>query len=111
MKKQIKPLYSNLLVLPYEKNPYLDYETKEGFIINDEKFDNPDTGEVDMLFQEVVCGKVIEVGPWCKYTKVGDDIFFNIRTTKPVPFNRDGFILCNEQSVMAVMADDLDTRF
>ena len=43
--------------------------------------------------------------------KVGDDIFFNIRTTKPVPFNRDGFILCNEQSVMAVMAYDLDTRF
>lgn len=107
----IKPIFSNIIVLPYEENPYIQRTTKSGFLINDEVFDNPDTGERDILVQEIVCCKVIEVGPDCKYVKKDDDVFINIRTTRPVPFERKGYILCNEQGVMAVAGEHLQERF
>ena len=55
--------------------------------------------------------EVIEVGPDCKYVKPGDDVYVNNPTIRPVPFMRQGFFLCNEQNVLAVMNNDLDKRF
>lgn len=107
---EIIPVYANIIVKPYEENPYIQHVTKSGFIINDAVFDNPDTGERDMLVQEIVCGKVIEAGPDCKYVKTGDDIFYNSRTVKPIPYNRLGYMLCNEQGVLAIVGEDVKTR-
>ena len=111
MKKMIMPIYGNVILRPYEGNPYVQKSTKEGFLLNDEQFDIPDSGERDRVEQLIRCAQVFEVGPLCKYVKPGDDVFYNIVTTKPVPFQREGFLLCNEQAIMAIMNDDLDTRF
>jgi co-chaperonin GroES (HSP10) len=110
MKKMIMPLYNNLILRPYAENPYIEKKTKSGLLINDDQFKSQDSGEEEKLNELIRCAEVVEVGPECKYVKPGDDIFYNVVTVKPVPFQRQGFLLLNEVSVLAVMNDDLDER-
>lgn len=110
MKKMIMPLYANVMLRPYEKNPYIQKQTASGFKIDDNSFDSQDSGETEKLDMLIGCAEVIEVGPGCKYLKPGDDVFFNTVTVRPVPFQRQGFLLAGESSILAVMADDLDER-
>lgn len=110
MKNEIKPLYTNVMILPYAENPYNKKVTESGLILSDDKFDSTDTGEREFLDQVIACGTVIDVGAECKYVKAGDDVFFNIVTSRPVPFQRQGFMLCGEQNILAVLADDFAKR-
>lgn len=110
LKKEIMPLFANLLILPYEENPYVKTKTDSGLIITDGQFDNPDSGQRDMKDLYIECGHVIEVGPECKYVKVGDDVFYDCRSMRPVPFMREGFLIGSEINLVAIMNDDLKER-
>lgn len=110
MKREIKPLYDNVLVLPYAENPYANLKTESGFMLVDGEFESQDSGEKEKLDLFVGCGSVIEVGPTCKYLKVGDDIFFDTRSMRPVPFMRQGFLQGSERNVIAMMNDNLNER-
>jgi co-chaperonin GroES (HSP10) len=111
MKNEIMPLFNNIMILPYEENPYRIKETKEGLTLTDGTFENPDTGELDEKDFYIECGHVIAVGPECKYIHEGDDVFYDCRTIRPVPFLNKGFLHMNEQGVVAVMNNDLEERF
>ena len=104
MKTMIMPLYANVILRPYENNPYVEMTSKEGLILTDDQFNSQDSGEVEKLDLMIGC-------PDCKYLKPGDDVFYNTMTVKPVPFQRQGFLLCNEMGILAVLNDDLDKRF
>jgi co-chaperonin GroES (HSP10) len=111
MKKEIMPLFNNVILRPYSENPYVETVTKTGLIYNDGDFDNSDSGEHEQMDLQIKCAEVVEVGPECKYTKVGDDVYFNVFSARPVPFQRQGFILCNELNILSIMNDNLDERF
>jgi co-chaperonin GroES (HSP10) len=111
MKKEIMPLFNNVILRPYSENPYVENVTKSGLIYNDGEFENEDSGETEKLDLRIACAQVIEVGPECKYCKVGDDVYFNTFSSKPVPFQRQGFFLCNELNILSIMNDDLEERF
>lgn len=110
-KTQIKPLFANAIVLPYKENPYLDKVSETGLVYNDTLIDNTDSGETESMDIGIGCGKVIDAGTMCKYIKPGDDVFYNVAMCRPVPFKRTGFLLCNENNILAVMNDDLEERF
>lgn len=110
MKKEISPLYSGVIIRPYDINPYLGMFTEEGLDLGLGEFDNPDSGEKDNLSVFIKCGEVFEAGPDCKYVKQGDDVFYDSRSTRPVPFMRCGFVLGSEQNLLCVMNDDLNKR-
>ena len=57
------------------------------------------------------CAKVIEVGPACKYVKNGDDVFYDTRVIKPVPFMNCGYYLTNEQNLISIINEGLTERF
>ena len=106
------PLFNNVILRPYTDNPYIHQTTEDGLILNTEgTFDNTDSGEKEMLERMIACGQVIEVGPDCKYVRVGDDVYFNRASARPVPFMNQGFFLCNEQNLLSIMSDDLQERF
>ena len=105
------PIYSNLMIRPYASNPYVELETKGGLLLTNGEFDSQDSGEHEKLTEAIACAEVIEVGPDCKYIKRGDDVYFNMLTARPVPFMRQGFFLCAEQNVLAVMNENLNERF
>ena len=78
MKTMIMPLYANVILRPYENNPYVEMTSKEGLILTDDQFNSQDSGEVEKLDLMIGCAEVVEVGPDCKYLKPGDDVFYNI---------------------------------
>jgi hypothetical protein len=108
---EMLPIGPRLIVLPYPTNPYR--KVLQGSIIVDysETFKNPDSGEQDKLASGVICAKVIEVGPECKWIKPGDDIFCQNGVLTIVPFFSLGYKTLAEQQVLSVIGEKLKERF
>jgi hypothetical protein len=111
MKTEIMPLYTNVMILPYASNPYAALVTKSGLKLTEGEFDSQDSGEHEVLDSFIKCAEVIEVGPDTKYVKVGDDVFYDTRSARPVPFLRQGFWNIAEQNLVSIMSDNLTIRF
>lgn len=107
---ELIPMGARVIILPYPKNPYR--KIMQGSIIVDYngEFMNPDSGEQDKLRTGIGCAKVIEVGPDCKYVKPGDDIFYDTRTTQPVPMLSMGYEITAEQQILCMLSEGLKER-
>ncbi len=110
MKKEIMPLYTNVMILPYSTNPYAALITKSGLMLTEGEFDSQDSGEHEKLDLFIACASVIEVGPDTKYVQVGDDVFFDTRSARPIPFMRQGFFNISEQNLVSIMNDNVKER-
>jgi hypothetical protein len=105
------PSGNKLIILPYPTNPYRKVVSKGGIFVDyDGSFNNPDTGEKDKLEVGVKCGKVIEVGPDCKWAAVGDDVFYESRVTVKLPFFSLGYEITNEPNIHTFLNEDLKAR-
>lgn len=109
--KEIMTLYSNVLLELYDENPYEQHVSETGLKLTDGKFENPDSGELDKKDFYTDVAKVIEAGPMCKYTRKDDEVVVDIRTLKPIRFMGNVYFVTAEQNLMAVINDDLSTRF
>lgn len=106
---EIMPVGYGILIQPYVENPYR--EDKNSLLLSpDGEFINPDSGLKDKLNEDIVCGKVLEVGKKVEFVKEGDEVFFDIRTCRPIPFMGKGFLLTHEQGILCVLNSDLKTR-
>ena len=108
---ELLPLGNKLVMLPYPRNPYRKIIDGSIIVEYNGEFWNPDSGENDTMKELVACAKIIEVGPDCKYLKVGDDVFYDTRTTYPIPFMKQGYILTSEPQILCVMNNKLKERF
>lgn len=110
---ELFPVGINLIILPYPHNPYKKILSDGGIIIDgyEGQFLNPDSGENDHLNLGIGCAKVIEVGAQCKFVKNGDDVFYDTRVVKPIPFLDLGYVLTNEQNLVAIINEGLTERF
>jgi hypothetical protein len=110
-KLELLPLGVKIIIQAYPQNPYR--KVMEGNIIVDYsgEFLNPESGEKDKLKELVGCAKIIEVGSDCKWLKPGDDIYYDTRTTYPVPFMSMGYLLTTEPQVLCVINEGLKERF
>lgn len=108
---ELIPLGQKIILLPYPTNPYKKLVNGSILIAYEGEFINPDSGEADKLDRLVACGKVIEIGPECKYLKPGDDIFYDPRTCYPLPFMSLGYKLTTEPQILAIVNESLKERF
>jgi hypothetical protein len=111
---EIKPNGVNILVKPYARNPYEKIEVRESGIVLDDgaaSFKNPDSGEEEDQLPAIIVGRVIEVGPDCKYVKEGDDIYYHFGSIVPIPFFRQGFQSVAEPRVLMIINEKLSERF
>jgi hypothetical protein len=53
----------------------------------------------------------MEVGRDCNSVKVGDDIYYDKRSTWPIPFLGLGYISTSEPQVLAILGEKLKERF
>ncbi len=113
---EIKPMYSRVIMVPFEHNPFQKIrQTESGIIIdtgglNPQHF-NTDKGETEDDKPDVVTGAVQEVGPDVKYIKPGDVIYYRKPTAIPVPFFKQGFWSVDEHQVIAIINRGLTERF
>lgn len=107
---EMLPTGFHIFIQPYPVNPYRK-TIQNGILIDDgANFTNADSGEPDKLQYGIGCAKVIEVGPDCKWVRAGDDIYYDCRGQRPVPFMNLGYWVVVEQQVVAYLNEKLTER-
>lgn len=112
---EIMPMFSYALIQPFEKNPFQQIKISEGGIITDlggltPQYKSNETGEIEEEDQYIKVGTVIEVGHRCEFLKPGDIVFYTVASECMVPFFRQGFVVVNENRIMAVVNEKLTER-
>lgn len=114
-KLEIKPTFNRILVTLFDKNPFQKITIKGGIITDigglAPTYKNTDSGEIEEAPQMILVGVVQEVGPDVKYIKVGDTIFMDRNSARPVPFYKQGLHCLSEQQVIAIVNEGLESRF
>ena len=113
---EIMPLYRDVIVKPYDGNPYQKIQVTKSGIITDlggmtPTYKSNETGETEEAEAFILVGKVIEAGPECKYVRSGDDVFFVKPSSVAVPFFKQGLVSISEINLKAVINEGLRTRF
>ena len=97
----IIPTNANVLIEPYDVNPYRNIETTaSGLIVGVESsktYKSNETGEIEQNNEVIKCGKVIAVGPACKNVNVGDDVYYTTFSETILPFRKKGWVVVGEQ--------------
>ena len=115
-KLEIKPIHEQIIIKPFEHNPFQKMEVQNGIITDTGGFKinvdvNPVTGKMEEQEQVILTGCVMEVGPEVKYVKPGDVVFYHRRNRIPIPFFKQGFYNLEERYVLAVVNEGLTERF
>ena len=112
---EIMPMFGYVLIQPFDKNPFQQIKMTESGIITDlggmtPQYKSNETGEIEEEEQFIKVGSVIEVGHKCDFLKPGDVVFYTIASETMVPFFRQGFVVVNENRIMAVVNEGLTQR-
>lgn len=115
-KLEIKPINEQLIIKPFEHNPFQKIKIESGIITDTGGFKvnvdkNPITGKMEEQEQVILTGCVMEVGPEVKYIQPGDIVFYHRRNRIPIPFFKQGFYNLEERNVLAVVNEGLTERF
>lgn len=98
---EVIPINANVLIQPYETNPYRNIETTaSGLIVGIESsktYKSNESGEIELNQQVIKCGKVLAVGPACKNVGVGDDVYYTTYSETKLPFRKKGWVIAGEQ--------------
>lgn len=112
--KEIMPFGFNLMIKPTDENPYLKKVSDIGLLTTSGGiFNNPDSGQADMLEQGICYAVVEQVGPDVKHVRKGDEIIYIASRLLPLPFKGEGYCLLNEGHVLGIIAraENLEERF
>lgn len=112
---EIMPMFAYALIKPFEQNPFQQIKISEGGLITDlggfaPQYKSNETGQIEEEEQYIKVGTVIEVGHKCEFLKPGDVVFYTIASECMVPFFRQGFVVVNENRIMAVVNENLTER-
>ena len=113
---EIMPMFGYALIKPFETNPFQQIKiSKNSGIITDlgglaPTYKSNETGEIEEEEQYIKVGTVIEVGHKCEFLKEGDIVFYTIASECMIPFFKQGFVVVNENRIMAVVNEKLTER-
>lgn len=112
---EIMPMFSYALIKPFEQNPFQKIKVSKSGIITDlggmtPTYKSHETGETEEEKQFFKVGTVIEIGHKCEFLKPGDIVIWTIASECMIPFYKLGFVVVNENRILAVVNADLTKR-
>lgn len=112
---EIMPMFGYALIKPFDQNPFQKVKVTSSGIITDlggytPTYKSQETGEIEEEQQYIKVGTVIEVGHKCEFLKPGDVVFYTIASECMVPFYKLGFVVVNENRILAVVNEKLTDR-
>lgn len=112
---EILPMFGYALIKPFDQNPFQKVKVTKSGIITDlggftPTYKSHETGEIEEEQQYIKVGTVIEVGHKCEFLKPGDVVFYTIASECMVPFYKLGFVVVNENRILAVVNEKLTER-
>ena len=113
---EIMPILDNVLVKPFDENPFQRIKVTSSGLITDLGGQKPvikskETGEFIEEEQMIHVGTILEAGKECKYAKEGDTIMWTKVSEVPVPFFKQGLVLVPEKRIMVIINEGLKERF
>jgi co-chaperonin GroES (HSP10) len=113
---EIKAIKDNLLIQPFNENPFQRIQKTDSGIILDMGGQKPiyksnETGEYEEEESAICVATVLDAGPDCKWVKDGDVVYCTKVSIVPVPFFKQNLNLLNENRVLAVVGEGLTKRF
>lgn len=114
---EIMPIGNYILCKQFEENPFqrIVRDSKSGLILDmggmKPQYKNTDNGQIEEEEQFIKVGVIQEVGPECKWCQPEDTIFYTKPSAVPVPFYKQNLQLVCENRVLAVVNEQLSTRF
>lgn len=112
---EMKPLYEGIIISPFVVNPFQRVKKVDGLIVDlggkAPIYKSREDGAMHEEDPFIKVGKVLEVGPKCNYTKVGDIVMWRKPSETMIPFYRKGFVLVNEHSLISIFNSGLTERF
>lgn len=112
---EIMPMFGYVLIKPFEQNPFQQIKVSKTGIITDlgglaPTYKSNETGEIEEEQQYIKVGTVIETGHKCEFIKEGDIVFYTIASECMVPFYKMGFVVVNENRILAAVNEKLTER-
>lgn len=112
---EIMPLYGYVLIEPFKQNPFQKLNISESGFIKDlggaaPTYKSEEDGEIHEEKQLIKVGTVIETGHRCEFIKPGDIVLFPEPSVVPVPFYKFGWVVVNENRILAVVNSKLSER-
>ena len=112
---EIMPMFGYVLIKPFEQNPFQQIKRTESGLITDlggmtPQYKSNETGQIEEEERFIKVGTVIETGHKCEFLKPGDVVIYTVASEIPVPFYKMGFVVVNENRVMAVVNEKLTER-
>jgi co-chaperonin GroES (HSP10) len=100
--KEIKPL-GNYVFIKGMENPYEKKMTDSGLYLPKglahEQADG--SGRIQQMEEIIKYGIIEEVGSEVKTLQVGDGVYFDVRSIRPIPFGTIGVMHINENNILA----------
>jgi co-chaperonin GroES (HSP10) len=100
----ILPCNANVVIKPYNTNPYRNIETTASGIVvgveSSKTYKSNETGEIEQNKDVIKAGKVLFVGPACKNVKVGEDVYYTTFSETPLPFRKKGYVVVGENLII-----------
>ena len=101
---EVIPTNANVLIQPYEINPYRNIETTASGIVvgveSSKTYKSNETGEIEQNQTIIKVGKVLMAGPACKNVNVGDDVFYTTFSETKIPFRKKGYVVVSETLII-----------
>ena len=112
---EILPMVNYVLIQPFDKNPFQQIKMTDSGIVTDlggltPEYKSNETGNIEQEEQFIKVGTIIETGYKCEFLKPGDVVFYTIASETMVPFFRQGFVVVNENRIIAVVNEGLTNR-
>lgn len=112
---EVMPLYGYVLIEPFKQNPFQRLKVTESGFIKDNggkaaEYKSEEDGEIHEEEQFIKVGTVIEVGHKCEFLKPNDIVMYTVPAQIPVPFYKFGWVVVNENRILAVINDNLTER-
>lgn len=101
---------NNIIIKEVTENPLLEATTKQGLLMpkgmHVETEEAEGVSSISQLNQAVKLGKVLVVGNECKTTKVGDYVYFDVRSIQPFAIGPQEFLMrLSEVHAIAVVRE------
>lgn len=101
----VKANHSNV-VIKVLKNKYVKVRTESGLILPTGMALSQETGEIESNLSEIIAlCEIVDAGPECKYHNVGDEVYSDSRSFRPLPFMGMGYFIINEQNILCKVVE------
>ena len=95
-----KPIH-DFVMIEIVPNDFKSKKTSSGLVLPDQPTErNESAGQVGDVDLRIILAKVVETGPECKFLKVGDYVYADKLSSRPIPLMENKYRVMPERNIL-----------